>query len=340
MRYLELLPEQTPSKFHLLMEVLTEGGHGWIAGEMKIELLAEKAKLELEEYVYREAGVVVQRQFSGNTRLAPSDYKEIQLLLGMRYQVAKDSWYEQMVTVHDDLKQALDSKCVQNDKMKGLAQHISAFIKLQKSSLNEYAHEMVDTDVDLFRDDLDPENKKKDYYHILQKAVNHLLEVLSKLILEKENLLDEKDACAKVLKLKRPIPQLAFAIEEALVKATEDSVRLRSQYNLSDSLAQTLEAKLKTLKIDSDRQLADQQEKLMYWESLALQREERIMRLDGQLSEAEQKRVETDQEANKWRNNCMMLEKTRRLGYYHPGKNGNSQIKHVYITPLSCCSLA
>jgi hypothetical protein len=53
---------------------------------------------------------------------------------------------------------------------------------------------------------------------------------------------------------------------------------------------------------------------------LALQREERIMRIDRQMSELEQKRTEAEEEALKWKQRCSMLERTRRLGYYYPGK--------------------
>ena len=111
-----------------------------------------------------------------------------------------------------------------------------------------------------------------------------------------------------------------MAIEDALIRAAEDSIKMRSQANLSDTMAQSLESRLKNLKIETDKQLADQQEKLMYWESLAMQREEKVMRLDRQISEMEQRRVEAEEEAVKWKRRCLMLEKTRRLGYYYPGK--------------------
>lgn len=319
LRFLELLPDQSPSMFYTLMDILTESGHGWIAQEMRVELVAEKGHLEIEEYVYQEAGFIVQRQFAGSRRIPQPDLKEIQLILAMRYQVAKDSWYEQMVKLHEDLKDSVDWKWKQNSKMKDLSQNIAAFLKLQKNNINEYAHDSA-TDLDLTRDDLDPEGKRRDYSILLERSVSTMLEVLSRLILDKERMIEEKDRCLKVLKISKPCPQLDVALQDALLKAAEELVQSRSQATVSTSKAQSAEGKLKKLKVETDQMLAEQQQKLMYWESLALQREDRIMRLDRQLADAEQKRVDADEQVQRWKQKCFLLEKTRRLGYYNPGR--------------------
>ena len=305
--------------FTLLMDTLTEGGHAWVAQEMKVDLVAEKGQLDVEEYVYREAAVIVHRQFGRSKRISETDKKEMQLILALRYQAAKEAWYEQMTKAQGELREALNYKWRQNGRLKGLVEKITAFMRIQQKRISEHAHDKIHG-LDLTREDLDPESNRRDYYEALEQHIDEVLAVLSKVLLEKENLSDERSRCLGVLKITSPMQQLDVALEDALLTAAEDIVKTKHKASLSDTMAQSLEAKMKSLKMETDRDLSERQRRLMYLESLSQQREERIRQLEKMVTDARTRQADTQEELAKWKKKCQMLEKTRRLGYYNPGR--------------------
>lgn len=318
-KFLELLPDQGPNTFNLLLDTLKDGGHSWVSQEMRVDLLAEKGQLDVEEYVHREAGVIVHRQFGQSKRISETDKKEIQLLLALRYQAAKEAWYEQMMKAQNELKEALNHKWKQNGRLKGLAEKVTAFMRIQQKRVNEHAHDVFHG-VDLTREDMDPESNRRDYYDVMEHYIDKVLEVLSKVLLEKENLSDERSRCLEILKIDSTMLQLDVALEDALLRAADDIFMTKEKATHSDTQAQSLDARMKSLKMETDRDLTEKQRRLMYLESVGQQKEDHIRQLEKMVTVKRVKQSDTQDELNKWKKKCQMLEKTRRLGYYNPGR--------------------
>ena len=56
----------------------------------------------------------------------------------------------------------------------------------------------------MIREDPDPENKKRDYYTVVEDLLDNLLQLLSRLLFERETMDGERKRCLAILKVRNP----------------------------------------------------------------------------------------------------------------------------------------
>ena len=81
--------------------------------------------------------------------------------------------------------------------LSALTEKINCFIKIQRLRLNEHVN--ISTTQEGMREDPDPENKNLNYLNILEETIDGALEVLARVLLEREILGEERRKCLHVL---------------------------------------------------------------------------------------------------------------------------------------------
>ena len=87
LKFLELLGQKIGRYCEAISQILVDQGHAWLADEIHADVLAERGRLAIDEYVAREAGVFVGQHLGLPTMLSDMDKKRIQYLIALRFQV-------------------------------------------------------------------------------------------------------------------------------------------------------------------------------------------------------------------------------------------------------------
>ena len=76
---------------------------------------------------------------------------------------------------------------------------------------------------------------------------------------------------------------------------------------------------MRQLTVDADRRLVSMEQETQRTRSELRRAEEKARTLETELVTTQQRAGEAEDELQRWRVRCDLLEKSRRLGYYHPG---------------------
>ena len=63
LKWLDGLLEMTGAAFQKLLDVLEEKNHCWLKDEMLVDLMAEKGELVVEDYIQKQAGLIIRRHW-------------------------------------------------------------------------------------------------------------------------------------------------------------------------------------------------------------------------------------------------------------------------------------
>ena len=137
-KFLELLPNCSNNKntFQLLCDIL-QPDYEWISDQLIAELKAETGQLKIEEYIDREAAILVHREFGSSRRLSESEKKEIKDLVALRTQYAKEVWMRQLALAKKYLAEQTEYNKEKDVFAQALIEKINSFIKVQRPRLRK-----------------------------------------------------------------------------------------------------------------------------------------------------------------------------------------------------------
>ena len=124
----------------------------------------------------------------------------------------------------------------------------------------------------------------------------------------------------QILDTDKPDTQLDTVLQHALTNAMEDKLHAKREAELSDKMVQALDSRMKKLQQQHDRDLVDKERHISHLGHLVYEREAQLRASEKALNDMTQKLAEVNDELKKCKARADLLEKTRRLGYYTPGK--------------------
>lgn len=286
-KFLELLGRSQAECFDKLADVLGARKYSWLADELYADLLAEKGDLEVEEYVYRECGMICHKYFGRSKRVSETDKKEIQTILAMRYQAAKEAWRRQLEKSEMARQEAIHARNKENGRMRELADKIESYMRVEKPRISKYGHDML-TALEQTRGNMDPNNDKQDYFPLAAQAVDNTLRLISAITFEKESRDNERQRCLSILNISRPQVELDIVLESAMQRAAEDIVRSKQESDLSDKLASTLDSRLKIMKRETDQDLHDKEKHVLQLEQVIRNKDSHIKHQEDMIGDNRQ----------------------------------------------------
>ena len=198
-KFLEVLQVRGEAdSFDRLCHFLDSEGLSWISDELQSDLVAERGDLIIEDYIAREASMIVHRKFGTSKRIAEIDKREITELLAQRAQASKEAWRRQLDKVRGDLNETSYLKENEGEMVRLLLEKIEDFMRVQKIKINIHNHTTLSTSDDPTRErrTTTERNLKR-----LDARQSELLEALSRVILERDKLEEEKKKCMTLLKV-------------------------------------------------------------------------------------------------------------------------------------------
>ena len=123
----------------------------------------------------------------------------------------------------------------------------------------------------------------------------------------------------QILHINKPATQLDTILHFALSNAEVDKVNAKREAELSDKMVQSLDSRMKAMKVQRDRDLMEKERHIAHLDHVISEKEAQIRAAERKMKDMTQKWQESTEELKKWKTRTELLEKTRRLGYYTPG---------------------
>ena len=322
-KFLELLPANCTNKkaFSLLCEIL-QTDYEWIADELKAELRAEAGELKIEEYIEREAAILVHREFGSSKRLSEAEKKEIKDLVALRTQYAKEVWMRQLALAKKYLVEQTERNKEKDEYAKKLIEKVNAFLKLHKARLSKipkYATEQSTTE--MFRErERQQKNLDKPLVNILEESIEDLREMTQKSLEEKDHLQEEKVKALAVLNVKDPNAKLDKELEQALERAAKELMAQQDDIKQREQRAAELRAKIAELKENNEKAMSAKDKEIDELTQHLAQCHSKIKDVKDEIKHLQDQLAYTRAELLRCKKKSKVLEQTRRLGYLEQDK--------------------
>ena len=237
----ELLPNSRSGAFESFCSLLENLEMSWLSEEIKSDLKAEMGSLEIEDYVHKEAGALVHRHFGTSKRFSERDKKEIQELVAMKAQTAKEAWRRQLEKTKIELDQQRRNEQTKDTRLQQLNERLNRFKKLHQNQLFSLMHDMKSTS-DVLR--VSYQDPSKDYLLHLEEKIDVILRRMSLTLRERETLLNERERCLKVLNIQKKSIMLDQAMKGCLDKIPEQLEKSRKEVRRNEQIISKLKKQI------------------------------------------------------------------------------------------------
>ena len=215
-----------------------------------------------------EAATAVHREFGSSRRFSQRDKKQIAKLIATNMQASKDAWRNQVQKLTENLKQSQETNSKRDTTMRRLNSRLGLFLKHNRNQLADQTLDFRTTTQPLFGislfEDMHINTETEDYMPVLKCRIDILLQRLSRLLLERETMLRDREACFRHLDTRdrQPLSEVLREKFEHLQKeraTSEKSVKnLKFQLSALEEILKEKETALKVTKAEL-RRLQDQQ---------------------------------------------------------------------------------
>lgn len=232
--------------------------------------------------------------------------------------------------IQRQLEDVSSTKWSENGKMKDLVMKIHAYLRVEHDRLDGAVLELQEA-LGLVQSLLEERSKGKtkeildnEYQEVFGHALDGILELLSKVLYEREETTKERKKCIDIIceeleiEKERPVFHIDAMIEEIIARYRNLVEQTQKELDVSNTLAKSAEERLYEIKEETDKSLSEKEEQIIKLESEILEKTAEVGEMKkSELSLVEEKDGWRD-EAEKWRRRTEQIERTRRIGYY-PG---------------------
>ena len=352
---LTLMESGANSAFTKVAFMLEQSGYSWVADEIHTDLQWEKGKLELEPYIYQEAEYMANTLLGDRGFIDVSRKGDLTRSIASRHQVAKEAWKRQSQRKTQRVVEELET--VQKDVLK-MFEEVDDFLRvkdkgkaklngsekpltkgLEKSSSKEgdsgtgatgatgrgHASKSGDSKGKATGKKSAKETGAMDYgmaVRMLQDKISTLNKVLENEIDQHERLLSERKKCYDILGGEPSDGPLDQILQNELSKFSKELGQSTNESETKKKQVSSLDKQVRGLKQDLSSQISQKNVQLEQIHRSLKQTERMLQNSREDTTDMARKRDIYKKQVDYWKERCELLEKTRRLGYYHISKVG------------------
>ncbi len=290
-----------------IMYLLENIGLEWVADELYAELLLERGKLPIEEYIQEESEILISRLLDED--IGKERVHEISKIVASSRQVAKEAWKRQMV--RKSKAAAQEVKMIQEDIIT-LYKDIDHFLS-KKEGLNGREFDTATSEIDF----VNPQNSRQCNIRMLSEKVRLLSQCLDQIIEEHQKLVEERGACYELLGYSPDDGSLEEVLKGTLRRASNELGRQINEVTDKGHLAVSLEDQIRQLRKAMGTQISFKNVEIEQMQRAARQREDEIKKVKKILNTTNHEKDIMGAQVEYWKQRCEVLEKTKRLGYYY-----------------------
>lgn len=294
-----------------IIYMLEQTGYDWVADEIHADLQWEKGKVRIEDYIMQEAVYFANTLLSDRGFVDLSRKDDLSVIIASRHQVAKEAWKRQMTRKSERAKGELHS--VQKDVMK---------------MFQDVDRVLIDKDKWRIKGETEKEKERKkkkraaaeEYsmsVKLLQERIDNLQQMLDNVISEYDKLMEERKACYGIVGAEPEEGSLSVVLNNMLKRVTKEIGQNSDDSNLKKNQINSLDKEVKALKKDLASQLSNKNQQITTLHRSMLTAERDLKDSLENLADMTRKRDIYKAQTDYWKERTEILEKTRRLGYYH-----------------------
>jgi len=186
-----------PDAFQTLCAALVRD-YPWLTKELELDLRIEKAEIDIDEDVAKEAAMLVHRKFGQSKRFSEVDKKDIQDLIAVKVQLSKEEWKKEMMTLRDELERQIELHKVKDAKAGAVDRQVVDYMRAHDDYLKSHAHGMKTT-----RSALVDSVNDNDVIAKLRARLDFMMDRLNYGIKNAEMLQKERERCLELLNCKK-----------------------------------------------------------------------------------------------------------------------------------------
>ena len=320
------MPKGGPNGFRDLCQILTRSCD-WLGDELYAELRVEQGKLQVDDHIMHEAGILVQRRYGHSLKLTAEEKKGFQVAVALRTQCAKEVWKRRLEEAERDLKVQREINQHKEEKVKAVLENLETFRRLNARTSfpdpSKVESESGDTSNPSTRptseatsiEDGATRSEPTTVEDKLRLEVDEVQNLILTALSEKERLTMEKAKAFNILKVNDQTASLDAELQALLDKLRDEINNMKVNTAEDDKRADELNSRLRRMELKVDKQTEgyDKVIRKLQGELSSDRAYIRDMYKDIRSLEAEARVCQSDQE--KYRIKAQLLDKHRRLGF-------------------------
>jgi hypothetical protein len=280
---------------------------------------AEKGDLKVEDYIERECGVLVYREFGNSKRLSEGEKKDMQLLVAKKTQCTKEAWRSQLLKTEEALAYENEVNKEKDDHTLTLIDRIKEFLRINCPRLRTGGRKSSSASslVTLREATLNSTEESQDtqLLEVLDTLITDLQNLALDGLLARDALMDERNRSFQLLSVSDPSTKLDREIELALQDADHRLEESEREVVRNESKVNTLESQLGANTMKGRREIEQRDITIKTLRSHLEKCHDKVRDLNETMENVQQDLANTKDELAKYRNKSELLEKSRRLGY-------------------------
>ncbi|KAK2142541.1 hypothetical protein LSH36_940g00031 [Paralvinella palmiformis] len=306
--------------FNALCDLLEIGSTSWLKSELVAEVKAERGEMKIDDYIDRECGLLVYKEFGNCKRLSEGQKKDMQHLVAKKTQCTKEAWRSQLVKTEEALAYENELNREKDEHIGTLIDRISEFVRINCSRLHTIGRRCSSTSSmstvrEVTQNCSDEENGNRPFLERLDELIDNLQNLISVVLFERDGLLEERHRSFHLLSVTEPAAKLDREIELALHDADRRLEESQREVEHYESKIRALESELSADRIKWQREVEQRDITIRTLRGHLDKCHDKIRDLNEMMENLQQELANTKDELAKYRNKAELLEKNRRLGY-------------------------
>ena len=313
-----------PGSILIFCKILDENYFS-LAEEMRAEMKAEKGELKIEDYIYEEAGKLVLKDFGNTKRLSDGEKKDMQALVALRTQYAKEVWRLRLERARKELADLLKANREKDEQAAEMVELVGKFVKDHRKKVNKRNATTSDPPKLMSREKTMTENMKtgKLMMETLEEHVSSLLALTTQSLQEKEILSDERGRALGELGLDDKNAELDEELRLLMAEMEETLRRKSNEADSKEQMAKSLNGQIRNMEDEASRELNERKKTIGSLNKLVAESESQLSKLEKEGQGLKSELNVINVELEKIKAMVLHLDRTKRLGFKI---KGNAQL--------------
>lgn len=293
-----------------------DGKYPSISEELRVELLVEQGRLEVEDVIKKEASQIIYKHFGRAKRMSEREKKKMEMLIAVRTQFAKEVWKRSLEKAQHAVDDLVVANRQKDEKIAEIVKKLQQYNESQRKKLYGFARSAKTDRMPLFsRNEERKSNSGRSLLQRFEVAVQDIEHLMLLCINELQSLKDEKERTLEMIAVDDPTAKLDREVELAIHRLAAQLKNSRSQIKDEEQKLKSLEDQLTLIQKQYDDEIRGRDHTIKVLAKNLEKVQDNACRLDSQLGEAKRQLQIARTELSHTKVKSRYLEKSRHLGY-------------------------
>lgn len=278
----------------------------------------------MEDYINKETGILVMKEFGSSKRLSEMEKRDIHDLVAKRTQCTKEVWRRQLEKTKDALDGQHSVNRLRDEKVRGMISKIRDFIDIHQSRLRGRG---VGAESSV-KAEPNEEEEDRPLVDILCDLVTELREMTSQSLSDRDNISGEKSRALAIIGVKDPTSKIDKELGKTVENTTRQIQTAENDVRSRDQKIHQLNEEITTMRSDLEAEMDRKDKNIQNLNAHLNSCHDRIRQLGDEIERLLRELEDTKDDLKELKGKSMLLEKSRRLGYLHDKGSAKQEVNN------------